>query len=124
MPRVSPTLEGFRAAFRRPSLTFAEIAWRWSFGAAAVALFAFALLEYFKGHARNELAHPKWDPRKLPKADPLADRNGPRHPYADVFASAIFLAWTDLWNLLPVGLALTVVWCWFSIDARRHIGCL
>ncbi len=46
MPRVSPTLEGFRAAFRRPSLTFAEIAWRWAIGAMAWALFLFSLIEY------------------------------------------------------------------------------
>lgn len=42
----SPTIEGFRAAFRRPSLTFTEIAWRWSVGAVACALFLFSLLEY------------------------------------------------------------------------------
>jgi hypothetical protein len=53
----------------------------------------FAFLEFFKGHLRNELAHPSWDPRKLPKADPVADQKGPRHPYADVIASAVFLAW-------------------------------
>lgn len=46
MSRVSPTLEGFRAAFRRPSLTFAEIAWRWTIGTTACALLAFGLLEY------------------------------------------------------------------------------
>src|ERR1700761_1909171 len=39
----------------------------------------FALLEYFEGHIRNELAHPKWDPRKLPKAHPIP-QDGPRHP--------------------------------------------
>jgi hypothetical protein len=44
--RVSPTLEGFRAAFRRPSLTLAEIAWRWTVGATLCALLAFGLLEY------------------------------------------------------------------------------
>jgi hypothetical protein len=48
MARVSPTLEGFRAAFRRPSLTFAEIVWRWSVGATGIALFFFGLFEYFK----------------------------------------------------------------------------
>ena len=32
---------------RRPSLAFAEIAWRWSFGAAAVAVLAFSVLEFF-----------------------------------------------------------------------------
>ncbi len=46
MSRVSPTLEGFRTAFRQPPLTFAEIAWRWTFGAAAWALFLFSFIEY------------------------------------------------------------------------------
>ena len=46
MPRVSPTLEGFRAVFRRPSLTLAEIAWRWTVGAVAWALFLFWSIEY------------------------------------------------------------------------------
>lgn len=46
MPGVSPTLEGFRAAFRRPSLTFTEIAWRWTAGAVAWALCLFWLIEY------------------------------------------------------------------------------
>jgi hypothetical protein len=46
MSRVSPTVEGFRAAFHRPSLTFAEIAWRWTIGAAAFALFFFSCIEY------------------------------------------------------------------------------
>ena len=43
---VSPTLEGFRASFRRPSLTFTEIAWRWTVGAVAWGLFLFSLVEY------------------------------------------------------------------------------
>jgi len=43
---ISPTLEGFRAAFRRPSLTLAEIMWRWTAGATAAALFFFGLFEY------------------------------------------------------------------------------
>jgi len=42
----SPTAEGFRAAFRRPSLTFAEITWRWVAGGTAFTLFLFALFEY------------------------------------------------------------------------------
>lgn len=46
MSSVSPTLEGFRAAFRRPSLTFAEIAWRWTAGSVACAFFFFSLMEY------------------------------------------------------------------------------
>ena len=43
---VSPTVEGFRAAFRRPYLTLAEITWRWIVGATALALFFFGLFEY------------------------------------------------------------------------------
>jgi hypothetical protein len=43
---ISPTAEGFRAAFRRPSLTLAEVMWRWTAGATAAALFLFGLFEY------------------------------------------------------------------------------
>ncbi len=43
---ISPTAEGFRAVFRRPTLTLAEIIWRWSAGATAAALFGFGLFEY------------------------------------------------------------------------------
>jgi hypothetical protein len=43
---ISPTAEGFRAAFRRPLLTFAEITWRWAVGATASLLFFFGLFEF------------------------------------------------------------------------------
>ncbi len=46
MAHSSPTLGGFRAAFRQPSLTLAEIAWRWTVGAVAGALFLFAFFEF------------------------------------------------------------------------------
>ncbi|HWY22093.1 MAG TPA: hypothetical protein VNX26_12790 [Candidatus Acidoferrum sp.] len=46
MSRISPTLEGFRTTFRRPSLTLAEIAWRWTVGAFAWALLLFWFIEY------------------------------------------------------------------------------
>ena len=46
MPRISPTAEGFRAAWHRPALTFAEIAWRWTAGATALTLAIFGLREY------------------------------------------------------------------------------
>src|ERR1700674_3468820 len=46
MPRPSPTLEGFRAAFRQPSLALAEVAWRWSVAATACALLGFSFFEY------------------------------------------------------------------------------
>jgi len=43
---LSPTAAGFRATFRNPSVTLAEIAWRWAVGATAGALFFFSLVEY------------------------------------------------------------------------------
>ncbi len=46
MSKVSPTLEGFRVAFRRPSFTLAEITWRWCFGAVAWSLLLFGFFEY------------------------------------------------------------------------------
>jgi hypothetical protein len=46
MAQRSPTLEGFRVLFRRPSLTFAEVAWRWSFGAAGGLLLSALMVEY------------------------------------------------------------------------------
>jgi hypothetical protein len=42
----SPTLQGFRVMFRRPSLGLAEIAWRWSVGLATALLLFFSFLEY------------------------------------------------------------------------------
>jgi hypothetical protein len=41
-------MEGFRAAFRRPSLTLAEIVWRWSVGGTATILFFFGLFEFLQ----------------------------------------------------------------------------
>src|SRR4030088_2839583 len=46
MSRPSPTLEGFRFAFRHPLLPLAEIAWRWSVGATVCALLGFSFFEY------------------------------------------------------------------------------
>ncbi len=46
MARVSPTLEGFRAAFRRPSFALAEITWRWMIGATAFVLIFYGFFEY------------------------------------------------------------------------------
>ena len=46
MKRRSPTLEGFKLVFQKPSLGMGEISWRWSFGAGATALLCFSLLEY------------------------------------------------------------------------------
>src|ERR1700684_3780791 len=43
---ISPTTEGFRAAFRRPLLTLAEIMWRWMVGATAATLVVVGFFEY------------------------------------------------------------------------------
>jgi hypothetical protein len=42
----SPTLAGFRAMLQRPSVGLAEIAWRWSFGAACGSLVLVSCIEY------------------------------------------------------------------------------
>jgi hypothetical protein len=46
MSNTSPTMEGFRAAFRRPLFTVAEITWRWVVGATATILLFFGLFEF------------------------------------------------------------------------------
>jgi hypothetical protein len=48
MSRVSPTLEGFRAAFRRPAFTLAEITWRWAAGGSGIALLLLGVVEFLK----------------------------------------------------------------------------
>jgi hypothetical protein len=66
MPRVSPTLEGFRASFRRPSLTLAEITWRWTVGAVGWALVFFWLIEFL-----NTLPVTRGDETLLSTRQPL-----------------------------------------------------
>lgn len=46
MPRISPTAEGFRTAFRNPSFALAEITWRWVVGVTATVLIVFGFFEY------------------------------------------------------------------------------
>jgi hypothetical protein len=55
MPQQSPTLEGFRAAFRQPSVTFAEIAWRWAVGALVTVSLVFTIIEYLDSLAATRL---------------------------------------------------------------------
>jgi hypothetical protein len=45
---ASPTVAGFRTAFRQPSITCAEVAWRWTVGGTAAALFLFLSIEYLR----------------------------------------------------------------------------
>src|SRR5690242_13111270 len=46
MAQRSPTIEGFRAAFRRPGTVAGEITWRWVFGAATVTLLTLCFFEF------------------------------------------------------------------------------
>ncbi|HXJ86990.1 MAG TPA: hypothetical protein VMS18_09255 [Candidatus Binatia bacterium] len=46
MSGVSPTLEGFRAAIRRPLFTLSEITWRWAVGTTATVLCFFGFVEF------------------------------------------------------------------------------
>lgn len=46
MAQPSPTIEGFRAAFRRPGTVVGEITWRWVFGAATLALLTLSFFEF------------------------------------------------------------------------------
>jgi hypothetical protein len=62
----SPVTDGFRTAFREPVIVRAEIAWRWSFGLAAVALAAGSLFAYLatlpvsKFELMALRGHPRW----------------------------------------------------------------
>jgi len=46
MASESPISEGFRLVLREPAIVLAEIAWRWSFGVAALALAAGVIVAY------------------------------------------------------------------------------
>ena len=46
MPSPAPVRDGFRAIWRQPSIFLAELAWRWSWGGAAILLTGLALFEY------------------------------------------------------------------------------
>jgi hypothetical protein len=46
LPSPTPVRDGFRAILRQPSIFAAELAWRWSWGGAAILLTGLALFEY------------------------------------------------------------------------------
>lgn len=60
MSSPSPIAAGFSLVFRRPSLIFAEIAWRWSFAAAAWFLGAMFLIAYAGSVPVNTLDSVMW----------------------------------------------------------------
>ena len=98
MARVSPTIEGFRAAFRRSSLTFAEISWRWTVGGVAWGLSLFWLVEYL-----NTLLVSKGDAALLSTKQPLLVGRAIAHILRGSLNRAVLSA-------LLVVIAVTLVW--------------
>src|SRR5258708_3558041 len=98
MPITSPTLEGFRAVFRRPSLTFAEIAWRWTVGAVAWTLFLFSLIEYL-----NTLPVSRGDKTLLGTRQPVLIGRAISHIFRGSLNRAVFA-------VLLVAVALALLW--------------
>jgi len=123
----SPTVEGFRTLFRKPALPLAEIAWRWSFGAAAFVLCICAMAEYLDSlpvSGRNLLllrsAHPALVSHALSQ---IVRGSGVRVVLA---ASFLLAGLTLLWILLAsIGRAATMKPMLESIrDRVRHLATL
>jgi len=102
----SPTLEGFRTIFLRPSFGFAEIAWRWSFGAAAGLLLVFSCYQYL-----DTLPVSKADLLLLRTAQPLLISRAVLH----IFRGSTFRA---VETAIVLALALGVAWIVLASLAR------
>jgi hypothetical protein len=87
MSLPSPTLEGFRAAVRCPSLTFAEMTWRWAVGAIAWTLFLFSFIEYL-----NTLPVTRGDKTLLGTRQPLLIGKAISHILRGSLDRAVFTA--------------------------------
>jgi hypothetical protein len=98
MARVSPTLEGFRAALRRPLFTFAEISWRWTIGATSWALVFYGFFEYL-----NTLPVSKRDAALLASRQPALVGRAIAHIFRGSMNRAVLAA-------LCAGLALSLFW--------------
>lgn len=57
---TTPVRDGFRVVTRQPSLVFAEITWRWSFGAAFCVLLLFSFSEYLRSLPVSDLDWFMW----------------------------------------------------------------
>ncbi len=98
MARVSPTLEGFRAALRRPQFAFAEISWRWTIGAASLALVLYGFFEYL-----NTLPVSRSDAALLASRQPALVGRAIAHIFRGSMNRAVMAA-------LCAGLALSLLW--------------
>ena len=106
MAQSTPTIEGFRTIFRRPALGFAEVTWRWTFGAAGWALLILSVFEYL-----NSLP--------VSSADVLFLRS--RHPFLVSQALAHLIAGSGervAAATIIVGLALAILWITCSSIGR------
>src|SRR5689334_3015965 len=104
MKRRSPTLEGFKATFRLPSVVLAEIAWRWCFGLALVTLCAFSFREYMSTlpvtSAEIFLLQTRQPPLMLKAMAEILQGSMPRAANAViVLAVALTLGWIVLASL-------------------------
>ncbi len=98
MARVSPTLEGFRAALRRPLFTFAEVSWRWTIGATSFALALYGFFEYL-----NTLPVSKSDAALLASRQPALVGRAIAHIFRGSMNRAVLTA-------LCAALSLSLFW--------------
>jgi hypothetical protein len=106
MARVSPTLEGFRAALRHPLFTVAEISWRWTIGAASCALVLYGFFEYL-----NTLPVSKSDLALLASRQPALMGRAITHIFQGSMNRAVLAA-------LCAGLALSLFWIFAASIGR------
>lgn len=98
MARPSPSLQGFRVIFSRPSFGLAEIAWRWTFAAAAGFLLGFAFFEYL-----NTLPVSRGDLLLLQTAQPVLISRAVQH----IFRGS---AWRVMETSAVLALTLGIAW--------------
>src|SRR5215831_16555447 len=95
---ISPTAEGFRAAFRHPLLTLAEITWRWVVGMTATALLFFGFFEYL-----NTLPVTDWDVLFLQTRHPFLVWQAIAHVVRGSIGRGVL-------SLILAALLLTLIW--------------
>src|SRR4051812_37938836 len=98
MPRADAINEGFRAVVRMPSLLLAELAWRWSFGLAAIVLIGIGLRE-----VQHAVTISPTDEMLLGTMQPMLMGEA----WAHIMRQAMPLMWRVAAILLP---ALSVMW--------------
>lgn len=106
MPNLSPTAEGFRVAFRQPSLTCAEIAWRWTIGGIAWMMLIFFSIEYI-----NTLPVSRADSFLLSTRHPAFIARALAHILRGGLGRTVFAA-------LIAALALSVLWIFTASIGR------